>query len=219
MRSLVRTTTSALSALILAVSCSTACAESVPAPVNANDLAERRIDLPGTLVLARRFADRDGEHILVLTRKAGPSPSTPASGRIEHIVLLAALHSRGADGTWRQSWTVRDINDCPGLDSDADFFTKEVSFTDIDRDGRIEVTVPYRMFCGGGIDPATVKVILRQGPLKLAIRGQAELQLPGQQAFGGEHQHDKALRDPRKAGFKRHLDSVWKKVSIDDRRR
>lgn len=188
-----------------------------PAPVDENYLAARRISVPGTLVLGRHFMDRDGEHVLVLTRKAGPSPSAPASGGIEHIALLAALHTRGPGGAWRQSWTIRDVNDCPGLDSSADFITKEVTITDIDRDGRLEVAVPYRMFCGGGIEPATVKVILRQGPLKLAIRGEEELRLPTG-VIGGEHTHDKDLLAPRNAAFKRHLDAIWKKVSIIDRR-
>lgn len=60
-------------------------------------------------------------------------------------------------GAWRQRWTIRDVNDCPELDSSADFITEEVPNTDIDQDGRIEVTVPYRSFCGGGIEPATVR--------------------------------------------------------------
>lgn len=85
-----------------------------PAPVDENYLAAQRISVPGSLALGRHFTDRDGEHVLVLARKAGPSPSAPASGRIEHIALLAALHTRGPDGAWRQNWTIRDVNDCPG---------------------------------------------------------------------------------------------------------
>lgn len=206
-----------LSVPLLAICCSAAAAATKPVPIDADFLAARRISIAGTLVMARHLTDRDGDHVLVLSRKAGPSPSAPASGRIEHVALLAALHSRGTSGAWRQTWTIRDVNDCPGLDGSADFFVQEVSFTDIDRDGRTEVTVPYRMFCGGGIEPDTVKVILRQGTLKLAIRGEAQVRLPGQ-AFGGEHRHDKALLDPRNAAFKRHLDAVWKNASIDDRR-
>lgn len=188
-----------------------------PVPVTEEDLAARRISVPGTLVLGRHFTDRDGEHVLVLARKTGPSPSAPSSGRIEHIALLTSLHTRGANGAWQQTWTIRDVNDCPGLDGSAEFFAKELTFTDIDRDGRVEVTVPYRMFCGGGIEPATIKLVLRQGAAKLAIRGEAKVRIPGE-TFGGEHRHDRALLDPRNAGFKRHLDAIWKRVSIDDRR-
>jgi len=207
----------ALAVSLLAIGGGAARAASTPVPVDQHYLAARRIDVPGTLVLGRAYTDRDGEHLLVLTRKTGPSPSAPSSGRTENYALLAALHTRGADGAWRQSWTIRDINDCPGLDSDAGFFANEVTFTDIDKDGRVEVTVPYRMFCGGGIEPATLKVILRQGERKLAIRGQQAIRFP-RQTFGGEQTHDAALLAPRNAAFKRHLDAVWKKVVIDDRR-
>lgn len=207
----------ALCMSLLAICGGTVHAADTPVPVNESNLAARRISVPGALVLGRHFTDRDGEHVLVLIRKAGPSSSAPSPSRIEHIALLAALHTRGANGAWQQSWTIRDINDCPGLDGSADFFAKEVTFTDIDRDGRLEVTVPYTMFCGGGIEPATVKVILRQGALKLAIRGEALLRFPGKE-FGGEFKRDQALLEPRNAAFKRHLDKVWNRVYIDDRR-
>jgi hypothetical protein len=206
----------ALVASLLAVG-GAAHAASTPAPVDQHYLAARGVQVPGTLVLGRAYTDRDGEHVLVLTRKTGPSPGAPSSGRAEYHALLATLHTRGADGAWRQSWTIRDVNDCPGLDSDAGFFASEVTFTDIDKDGRLEVTVPYRMFCGGGIEPATLKVILRQGERKLAIRGQQAIRFP-RQTFGGEQAHDEALLAPRNAAFKRHLDAVWRKVVIDDRR-
>lgn len=201
----------------LTICCSVAAAANTPTSVNKQFLAARQVSVPGVLVLARHFADRDGEHLLVLTRRAGPSPSAPTSGRVEHIELLAALHTRAANGTWPRTWTIRDINDCPGLDISADFFPREVRLTDVDRDGRIEVTVPYRMFCGGGIEPDTVKVILRQGALKLAVRGTAQVRLR-EQTFGGDHRHDRALLDHRNEGFKQHLDAVWKRVSIGDRR-
>lgn len=61
-----------------------------------------------------------------------------------------------------------------------DFFTADVGFTDLNLDGVAEVTVPYRLFCGGGVDPYTVKVILRDGTTKLAIRRESLVRYPGQ---------------------------------------
>jgi hypothetical protein len=71
---------------------------------------------------------------------------------------------------------------------------------------------------GGGIDSSTVKVILREGPMRLAIRGESEVRLPGQQTFGGEHQYDKAMLTPPYAACKSHMDQIWKTVSLDIRR-
>lgn len=207
--------TSAL-ALGMVAACDAAPGLAPPEPVDAAWLAAHKITVAGTLVAARRIGDRDGEHVLVLERKAGPSPSKPKSGRIEHIDLVATFYGQAGAG-WKQEWTIRDAVDCPGLDSEADFFTQSVGFTDLNGDGRVEVTVPYHLFCGGGIDSQTVKVILREGSTKLAVRGESRVELPGQPAFGGEHQYDKALLSPERAAYKRYLDQVWKSVVVDRR--
>lgn len=201
----------------LAAACNANSPAPAPVSVDAGWLAQQGIPSVGSLVDAKRISDKSGEHILVLNRKAGPSPATPKSGRTEYIQLNAAYYQRTPSG-WKNEWTIRDVVDCPGLDAAADFFTKAVAFTDLNGDGRVEITVPYHLFCGGGVDPHTVKVILRDGATKLAIRGESVVQLPGQEAFGGEHQYDKALLQADMSKYKQHLDSVWKAVAIDKRR-
>lgn len=119
---------------------------------------------------------------------------------------------------WEEDWTVRDFVDCPGLDAAADFFTSALSVTDINSDGTAEVTIPYKLFCGGGVDSYTVKVILREGPLKLAIRGESEVRLPGQAPFGGGHQLDRRLLTQPYKLYREHLEKVWRTVSVDTRR-
>lgn len=197
----------------------TACGASIPdsKTVDAAYLATQHIPSAGTLIGARHVSDQSGEHVLVLNRRAGPSPNAPNSGRIEHIELNAAYYSRQSSG-WRQDWTVRDFIDCPGLDAAADFFVASVAVTDVNGDGKAEVTLPYKLFCGGGVDSSTIKVILREGPLKLAIRGESEVRLPGQQTIGGDHQYDKALLTAPYAAYKNHMDQIWKAVSLDVRR-
>ena len=186
-------------------------------PVDGALLAAQHIPSIGQLMAARRIRDQAGEHVLVLNRQAGPSPASPKSGRVEHIELHAAYYSRQHSG-WIQDLTVRDLVDCPGLDLAADFFLSSITITDINRDGKAEVTIPYKLFCGGGIDPYTVKVILREGPLKLAIRGESEVRLTGQPAFGGGHDYDKALLTPAYSAYKTHMDQIWTTVSADIRR-
>lgn len=180
-------------------------------------LASQGITVPGELVLAKRVDDKDGAHVLVLSRKAGASPSAPRSGRTEHIALEAAYYARQGQA-WSQVWTVRDLVDCPGLDSAAAFFGAAVTVTDLNADGKAEVTIPYKLSCGGGVDSAQIKIILREGPLKLAVRGESRVELPGQEAFGGEHTYDKALLTPARAVYKQHMDKVWAAVSVDRRK-
>lgn len=184
-----------------------------PVPVESAWLAAQHIASAGSVVGAHRIDDKEGEHVLVLARRAGPSPSRPNSGRIEHIELTATWYAR-AGATWKPEWTIRDMVDCPELDAVADFFPKAVTFTDLNGDRRVEVTVPYHLFCGGGIDTHTVKVILREGAAKLAIRGESRMVYPGQAPFGGEHRYDKALLERDRTAYKRHLDRVWQEVSV-----
>lgn len=179
-------------------------------------LAQQRIPAPDQTVAAWRVADRDGDHVLVLTRKTGPSPENPRSGRIEATQLTASYYAR-AGGSWKREWDIRDGVDCPNLDSHALFYPNAVTFTDLNGDGRIEVTVSYHTFCGGGIDSDTVKVILREGATKLAIRGKSRVQYKGQEPFGGGHRHDDALTRPDMAAYRKHLDAVWQSVSVDRR--
>jgi hypothetical protein len=174
--------------------------------VDAAYLKTRRIAVPGALVNAQRVTDSTGEHILVLSHAAAKDAPS----------LHAAYFIRTQTG-WKQEWTIRDGVDCAGLDSDATFFPAAVTFTDLNHDGRMEVTVSYRLFCGGGVDPYTVKVILRDGATKLAIRGESLVRIAGQEPFGGGHQYDQALLAPAYAAYKRHLDQVWRTVSADNR--
>jgi hypothetical protein len=185
-------------------------------PVDTAWLGQQGIPAPGQTVAAWRVADREGEHALVLSRKTGPSAQNPRSGRIEATQLTATYYGR-TGARWTRAWDIRDGVDCPNLDSHALFYPQAVTFTDLNGDGRIEVTVAYHTFCGGGIDSDTVKVILREGQTKLAIRGESRVQYKGQAPFGGEHRHDDALLRPEMAAYKEHLDAVWRQVSDDKR--
>lgn len=181
-------------------------------PVEPAYLARQGIPTAGSFVRALRVVDTAGEHVLVLSRK-----TATAAGRTERIELFAAYHTRRSSSAWNQEWTIRDMAVCPELDIGADFFLADVALSDIDKDGIIEVAVPYYLQCAGGVEPRTVKIVLREGANKLAIRGESQVRYPGQEHFGGEHKHDKALLDPANKQFKQHLDNIWKKVSIDAR--
>ena len=212
-----RTLLLAAASLGLSSACSAGARAPDSQPADAAYLTAQHIRWSGDLVMARRVHDKDGAHVLVLNRKAGPSPAKPKSGRVEHIELDVAYYSQQS-GAWKADWTLHDFVECPGLDSAADFFPSSVSVTDLNGDGKAEVTIPYKLSCGGGVDSYMVKVILREGPNKLAIRGESLVKLPGQEPFGGEHQYDKALLSPTYAAYKQHMDLVWKTVSLDTRK-
>lgn len=190
-----------------------------PSTIDAKRLTAENIRINGVLSGAYQISDRNGDHILVLTRKEGPSPVAPQSGRIEHIDLVAVYYLRVAKLQWKEEWIIRDASDCPSLDVDGNFFMPYVTFTDLNDDGIVEVTVPYRLTCAGAIEPSKIKIILREGSTKLAIPGESLVQInhAGVAPFGGEHTHDAALLKLGRAAYKQHLDAVWKKVQIEKR--
>lgn len=178
--------------------------------LSATDISRLNIEINGKLVLGKKVHDALGEHVLLLTEQAATSPN----GRIEHIQLVATYYDQ-AVGNWSPGWTINDGVDCPGLDSAAAFFADATTITDLDKDGNAEVTVAYKTFCGGGIDSSTVKVILRQGKQKFAIRGESLVQFKGQLPFGGTSKPDKALLDKDKSVFKHHMERVWQQVYVE----
>jgi len=181
--------------------------------IDQRDLTRKHIAVTGQFVSALRVHDVGGQHILLLTSISGPSHAQPNPQRNERTDLRATYYDK-AGPKWTEEWNIKDFVDCPGLDSSATFFVNNVTVTDLNSDGVAEVTVPYKMFCGGGVDTDTVKVILRQGAEKYAIRGESLVRIPGQQAFGGSYTADKDLSLPKNAAFKKHLTEIWNQVYV-----
>lgn len=202
----------------LSAGLSTALAQAAPpgnlqsSPVDAAFLAGLKIQQGGTLVDARQVQDVMGRHVLVLTRTVGPSREQ--SGAREGRIDLRATYYDEQPSGWQEAWTIKDFVDCPDLDMMGRFLLKGLSVTDLDRNGVAEVTVPYMTFCGGGVDPGVLKIILRQGATKFALRGENEIPIPGYASDGGRYTPDKDLLLPGNAVFMRHLDKVWQQVKV-----
>lgn len=206
----------------LALAASLACMTSQAAPVavksapaDADFFTSASFHPPVGLVDARQVQDVDGRHILVLSRTLGPSREQPKAGPEGRIDLRVTYYDERPFG-WREAWTIKDSVDCPDLDMEGKFLAKGVTVTDLDRNGVAEVTVPYMTFCGGGVDPGVLKIIMRQGETKFALRGENEILIPGYAPDGGKNTPDKALLLPENAVFKRHLDKVWAQVKVVD---
>jgi hypothetical protein len=176
------------------------------------DLKFDKIKPVGKVVSVLRVVGQKDENVLILSEKPSKSPN----GRIERIDLNATYYAK-AGQQWKSEWAINDFVDCPGLDSKASFFPETTTVTDIDNDGNPEITVAYQLFCGGGIDPSTVKVILRQGDTKFAIRGESLVRVPGQAPMGGTHTPDPSLLQTKNAAFLKHLKSIWSSVYVEKR--
>jgi hypothetical protein len=197
--------------------CASSAAEVSSSNIGKSELRRENIAVDGDVITALNVQDKTGAHILILSSASGASRARPTSGRIERIDLRATYYRKAGSnsaGPWTEEWTIKDGVDCPGLDASAAFFAKHVTVTDLNNDGVAEVTVPYKMFCGGGVDSDTVKIILRQGTEKYALRGESLVRIPGQESFGGAYKADAALSLPRNAPYQKHLLAIWKQVYI-----
>lgn len=110
-------------------------------------------------------------------------------------------------------WVVKEINDCPQVDHATGFFQKQIDIKDYDKDGINEVLIPYHVFCGGGVDPASVKVIIRNTDLKVALRGRSLFYAPPHKGYTGEeYKLDAQLANPVLVTdkiYKTVLESAW----------
>jgi hypothetical protein len=206
----------------IAFACAISCA-ALPALATDANVSSRRIGkadvigqyiaFSGKVVAAWEVRDKKGLHVLLLTSLSGPSLDKPGSNRIERTDLRVSFYSK-ARGDWVEEWHIQDGVDCPMLDHEAEYFPGHVTVTDVNDDGIAEVTVPYKMFCGGGVDSDIIKVIMRQGREKYAVRGESLVRLRDQDSFGGSYKADASLALPRNAAYKNHLLKVWKQVYI-----
>lgn len=157
--------------------------------------------------------DKKGQNLLLLTSKESISQIMPTKGSNEKIDLKATYYNKVND-KWVQEWNIKDGVDCPGVDFSAKFLIKNMTVTDLNKDGLAEITVPYKMFCGGGVDSEIIKIIMRQENKKLALRGLSYIKISDKESMGGTYKLDSDLNLNINKPFKAHIENIWKKIYI-----
>lgn len=160
-------------------------------------------------------SDKGGEHLLIFAHLTSPSKTAQRSARNERTDFSAVYYTRIGE-QWTSRWAIRDCIECPGLDHTAQFFTEHVTVTDLNADGSAEVTVAYKLFCGGGIDSSILKIIMRDGDKKCAMCGTTIVKVPGTESFCGKAVYDKSLQNAENAAFRKHLSSVRARVVTEE---
>ena len=183
-------------------------------PISTKGVQQEKISLAAPLVKGVAFNDVKGGHLLLLTKLSSPSKNKPDPHRMERHELKA-IHFKKTTKGWLQEWAITDYVDCPGLDSEANFYLDQVSITDVNNDGHAEVSVPYNLFCGGGVDSKTIKIIMRTENKKFALRGKSKIVLPGQESFGGEMELDALLKKNKNAVYRDHLIRIWNDICVE----
>jgi hypothetical protein len=150
----------------------------VPACLEAQDIPARRLtarEVPaglavrGVVEAGRRWRDENGENVLLLTRTREAWTGDVRAREIH------AYHYVRSGAAYRLLWHATDfIRECP-VDVMLEYAPGSLRITDVDADGVAETSFVYALACHGGVDPATLKLILHEGATKYAIRGTTDL--------------------------------------------
>lgn len=168
------------------------------------------IERRGTIEAARRWTDRTGDNLLVLTRAAereGPPNEYAEPSRQREIYV----HHYVRDGAgYRLLWRTADhVRGCD-FDLTLAFVPGSLQVTDADRDGVAETSYAYRLACRSDLSPAALKLILHEGATKYAIRGTGDMRhlAPGYPA--PEMRMDPALA--RQPALRALAERQWRRV-------
>jgi hypothetical protein len=137
-----------------------------------------QVEFQGAALVARRWRDRLGDNLLVLSR-------VPVSSLCDSVgFCLATQEIYGyhylMDGGHALLWRTRDLVQECDVDLSVKVHPGAVAVSDLDADGIAETTFMYLMACRSDPIPAALKLIMHEGATKYAIRGTTDLtEYPG----------------------------------------
>ncbi|SNC77380.1 hypothetical protein SAMN06265337_3963 [Hymenobacter gelipurpurascens] len=148
--------------------------------------------LPGQLLEAWRWQDANGENLLVVFRavtlsnqqraKQAHPATAPDSNEVEEMgdfertARLMAKQYVLKQGKYTVLWRLQDGVAACALDMTLGLKPSSTTITDLDQDGQGETTLVYTAACRGDVSPASLKLIMREGPDKYALRGSTVVQ-------------------------------------------
>lgn len=181
-------------------------------PFNAAALP-KGIVCTGRVVDGARWTDSTGENIVVLCQTGAFKSPKGDSEDSRDAELSAHQYVRSAPA-WKRVWSIRDFErNCP-LDLTATFIPGALTVTDLDGNGIAEVTVLYKHACRGDVSPAGMKLIMREGAKKYAIRGIMRISPEIDPSGRGEMNLDPTFaKAPR--SFRDFAIQHWKKHEIE----
>ena len=166
------------------------------------DEIPKYLDFRGTLLTSLTWTDSKGENLLILTKSgAFDWKDYSETDKTEYdlqdkseLYAYLFLKPKGTD-TYKKQWRIYDYIDCFGVDMYVGFKPEATTITDIDKDGIAEVTIPYALYCRGGMDPGIMKIIMYEGNSKFALRGETAICRNGETLYGGEFKADKTTQN------------------------
>ena len=168
----------------------------------------KNIQYTGNIVQAVRWTDNTGDNIVLLTvTDKTQSKNAPDDGYIDGA--LYAYHFLASGDSVRQTWKTYDyVKECP-VDMFLYFVDKTFAMTDLNKDGKAEVWIMYKVSCQGDVSPVPMKIIMYQDNQKFAARGTTKVP-----SMGGDFTFDKAFKNAP-AEFRQYAENLWKEHEVE----
>jgi len=167
----------------------------------------------GNIADAVRWTDNTGDNIVILTL-TDKTQSKNAPDDVYSGGALYAYHYLVSGDSIKQTWKVYDyVKECP-VDMFLYFVDKTFAVTDLNKDGKAEVWVMYKVSCQGDVSPIPMKIIMYQDNKKFAVRGTTRVESSPNSYMGGEYSFDEAFQNAS-AEFRQYAERLWKQHKIE----
>jgi hypothetical protein len=165
----------------------------------------KSIKFKGGIDTAVTYTDNDGKHIVITSEDDDISEDRRLTG----VYLYAYCYQLNAD-KWQLKWQMRDlVNECD-FDTAGDYLPGTFAITDLNRDGRAEVWLMYRLACRSDVSPSDMKIIMHEGSKKYAARGGSRVKVNATDYYGGDYKLDNNFKTGPEQ-FKQHAQQLWNK--------
>lgn len=173
------------------------------------------IKYDGNVVTGKRWNDKNGENILILTKTNLKEKKVRKSGYEETDLEceLYGYHYVSSGDSYSLLWKIQDfVKEC-WFDLTLDFIPGSLSITDLNENGIAESTFLYKMSCRSDVSPSELKLMMHENDVKYALRGEMLIKMEGFTA-GGNYKVDKSF-DSAPAGFLDYAKSQWKEYRLE----
>ncbi|WP_374950172.1 M949_RS01915 family surface polysaccharide biosynthesis protein [Mucilaginibacter sp.] len=172
----------------------------------------KNLRFQGRPVQSIKYQDNTGSY-LALTTQTGEQPQK-GDDDFKQAHLYGYVYQLKDGVTPVLLWQLHDmVTEC-NLDMVANFIPASLSITDLDKNGKAEVWVAYRLSCRGDISPSELKIIMHEGTTKYAKRGIGKI-MAGKaiQHDGGVITSDEFKKAP--VSFKIYAGKLWDKYVLE----
>jgi len=172
------------------------------------NLIPKSIQYLGNIAQAVRWTDNAGDNIVILTTTDKTQTKNAPDDSYSDGSLYAYHYLISGDST-KQTWRVYDfVKECP-VDMFLYFVDNKIIVTDLNKDGKAEIWIMYKVSCQGDVSPIPMKLIMYQDNKKFAIRGTTRVKISANEYMGGEFTLDEAFKTGP-AEFRQYAESLWK---------